>query len=213
MDVVICGAGEVGSHAAEMLTSDGCSVTLIDTNADRLRGITESLDVRVLTGTAADAGTLREAGVDRADLIVGATNIDEVNLVVASMGRALGARRAIARVHHSSFLDSHGFDYEKHFNIDRLICPEFTTAGAIARSLRNPAALAIEDFAGGRIVMNEIVVSEKSPAIDHRLSDIPMPRRTRLAAVSRQGRFSARRQFCLSKGRPRPTGRQQGRVR
>lgn len=185
MDVVICGAGEVGSHAAETLTADGCSVTLIDTNNDRLRAITDKLDVRVLSGTAAGADTLREAGVEQADLIVGATNIDEVNLVAASIGRAMGARRAVARVHHSAFLKRGEFDYEKHFNIDRLICPEYTTAGAIARALRNPAALAIEDFAGGQIVMHEIIVSAAAHAVGRKLAELTMPKRTRLAAVSR----------------------------
>lgn len=185
MDIVICGAGEVGSHAAEALTSQGCSVTLIDTNTQRLRAITETLDVRVLAGHAASIDALDEAGVANADLIVGATNIDEVNLAAASIGRALGARRAIARVHHSAYLDVGRFDYQAHFGIDRLICPEYTTAGAIARALRNPAALAIENFAGGRIDMHEIPVSAKAPAVGVRLADVPMPPNTRLAAVTR----------------------------
>ena len=36
MDIVICGAGEVGRHSAEVLAPLGHNVTLIDQNADRL---------------------------------------------------------------------------------------------------------------------------------------------------------------------------------
>ena len=149
MKVIICGAGEVGGHAAEVLANENHSVTVIDTNGERLRTVAEELDVRTLEGNAATATVLREAGAADADIVISATDSDEVNLVAASVGRAIGAKKSIARLHHRAFFAT-DLDYGKHFNIDRLICPEYSTAGAIARALRNPAALAIEQFAGVR---------------------------------------------------------------
>ena len=187
--IIICGAGEVGGHTAEVLSNAGHSVTVIDANADHLRAITEMMDVRALEGNAASSEVLAEAGIANADVIVAATDSDEVNLVAASVGRAMGANRAIARVHHSAFLTQRGLDYRAHFNIDRLLCPEFSTATAIARALRNPAALAIESFAGGQIDMHEFSVSKNAPALDKPLSEVPMPPQTRLAAVLREGKI------------------------
>ena len=55
MEIVICGAGQVGGYAAEALAGLGHNVTVIDTDASRLRRIEETLDVRTLCGSAAGA--------------------------------------------------------------------------------------------------------------------------------------------------------------
>jgi trk system potassium uptake protein TrkA len=185
MDIVICGAGEVGGHTAEVLTGEGHSVTIIDKSTERLHTLTDTLDVRTLEGNAAGSTILREAGANTADLVIAATDADEVNIVAASVGKGLGAKRAIARLHHRAFFEQHELSYERHFGIDRLICPEYATATAIARSLRNPAALAIENFAGGNIEMQEFPVTAGAPAVGTALADVRMPPRSRLAAISR----------------------------
>ena len=200
MKVIICGAGEVGGHAAEVLANANHSVTVIDTHGERLRGVAEELDVRTLEGNAATATVLREAGAADADIVISATDSDEVNLVAASVGRAIGAKKSIARLHHRAFF-AKDLDYGKHFGIDRLICPEYSTAGAIARALRNPAALAIEQFAGGRIDMHEFPVSEDAPAIGVPLREVQMPPNTRLAAVLRASKvFVPDASTCLQRG-------------
>lgn len=184
LNVVICGAGEVGGHAAEVLAQEGHAVTVIDMCDERLRKVADELDVRTLEGNAASSTVLREAGAAQADIVVGATDSDEVNLVAASVGRGIGAKKSIARLHHRAFF-AKDLNYRKHFGIDRLICPEYSTAGAIARVLRNPVALAIEHFAEGRIQMLEFAVSEAAPALDVPLKEIRMPPHTRVATVLR----------------------------
>lgn len=184
LNVIICGAGEVGGHAAEVLAHEGHAVTVIDNNDERLRKVADELDVRTLSGNAASSTVLREAGAAQADIVVGATDSDEVNLVAASVGRGIGARKSIARLHHRAFF-SRDLNYSKHFGIDRLICPEYSTSGAIARVLRNPLALATEQFAEGRIDVLEFSVSEGAPAIGVALKEIQMPPHTRLATVLR----------------------------
>lgn len=185
MDIVICGAGQVGGYAAETLSAAGHNVTVIDTNATRLRRIEDTLDVRTLCGSGSNAEILTEVGIDDADVMLSATSSDEVNLLTGSIAKGLGARRCIARVHHRAYLSTDGLDYEAHFGIDRLICPELATSRAIARTLRNPGALAIEDFARGKIEMQEFPVGDKAPAAGRTLADLQMPRGTRLAAIRR----------------------------
>ena len=200
LKVIICGAGEVGRQAAEVLADADHSVTVIDSCAEHLRTVADELDVRTLEGNAASATVLREAGAASADVVVGATDSDEVNLVAASVGRAIGAKKSIARLHHRAFF-AKDLDYAKHFGIDRLICPEYSTAGAIARALHNPAALAIEQFAGGRIDMHEFSVSEDAPAVGVALQDTRMPPNTRLAAVLRNGQvLIPDASTCLERG-------------
>ncbi|USN98108.1 MAG: Trk system potassium transporter TrkA [Phycisphaeraceae bacterium] len=185
MYIVICGAGQVGRHAAEVLVAANHRVTVIDQNAAALRAIQDTLDAATLLGSCTDPGTLLEAGAARADLAVAATSIDEVNLLGASLAKGLGAKSVVARVHHRAFFQSSSFDYALHLGIDRLICPEFVTAHAIARTLRNPGAIAIESFARGRIEIQEFPVAPDSPVIGRPLSTLRLPPRTRLVGISR----------------------------
>ena len=92
MDIVICGAGEVGSHTAEELAGAGHSIRIIDLQVERLRALEETLDIATLVGNCSDARVLVEAGAEDADLVLAATDNDEVNLICASIAKGLGAR-------------------------------------------------------------------------------------------------------------------------
>lgn len=185
MDIIICGAGEVGSHTAEELGKAGHRIRVIDREMDKLRDLEETMDIATLHGNCADAEVLQMAGARDADLVLAATDNDEVNLLTSAVAKGIGARKTIARVHHSAFFDERGLNYRRQLNIDRLICPEYLTAQAIARTLRNPGAVAIESFARGRIEMQEFV-AQKGSAVGKRLMDVTLPAGSRLAMVRRR---------------------------
>jgi trk system potassium uptake protein TrkA len=185
MNIIICGAGQVGTHAAEVLAGAGHDITVIEIDQARLKAIADSMDVATFCGNAAQAEVLHEAGGEDADLVVAATDRDEVNMLAATVAKAIGAAKTIARVHHSSFFSNRGLDYEKHLGIDRLICPEYSTALAIGGTLRNPGAMAIEDFARGAILMQQFPVAKGAAAIGKPLSQLTLKPGTRLAAITR----------------------------
>jgi trk system potassium uptake protein TrkA len=186
MDIVICGAGEVGSHTAEELAGAGHSIRVIDLQVERLRALEETLDIATLVGNCSDARVLMEAGAEDADLVLAATDNDEVNLICASIAKGLGARKCVARVHKHAFLMESALSYQTHFKIDLLVCPEYLTAIAIARTLRNPSAVTVENFARGRIEMQEFRASGSGSAVGKRLMDVKLPPRTRLVAIRRR---------------------------
>ena len=185
MRIIICGAGEIGSHASEVLDGNGHSIPVIDSDPAKLSSIEDRLDASTLCGNGAHADVLVEAGTADADLFVGATSDDEVNLLAASIARRLGARKTIARVHDHSYLEQSSMDYRLSLGIDRLICPEFLTAGAIAQALRNPAALAVENFADGQVEMQQFRTTPGAKSIGCMLSELPLPNGARIAAISR----------------------------
>ena len=185
MNIIICGAGQVGTHATDALVAEGHDVTVIDTDTARLRAIADTRDVATYNGNVAAAEVLREAGGEDADLVVTATASDEVNMLAATIAKKVGAAKSIARVHHGAFFENRRFDYERELDIDRLICPEYSTALAIASTLRNPGALAIENFARGRIQMQQFPVANDATAIGKPLAELGLKPGTRLAAITR----------------------------
>jgi trk system potassium uptake protein TrkA len=185
MNVIIAGAGEVGGHAAEVLSADGHNVTVIDVAADRLRALSETLDLRTMTGHCGHFDVLHEAGVERCDLLIAATAIDEVNMLTASLAKAAGTKSTIVRVHHTANFSLAGTTYAERLGIDELVCPEHLTSLAIARSVRNPGSIALEEFARGRLMMQRVDVSETAAAVGKKLSELVLPTGTRLAIVER----------------------------
>ena len=190
MNILICGAGTVGSFAAEVLAEAGHNITVIDTDAPRLAALDETMDVRTYRGSCTYGEVLCTAGVNDADLVIAATNLDEINLLAASTAKGLGAKVVMARVRHSAYFEEKGMDYRRVLGIDELVCPEYLTALAIASSLRSPGALAVENFAKGKIEMQELIVGPSAPAVGKELIELPqlgLPAGTRLAAVGRGG--------------------------
>ena len=185
MNIIVCGAGEVGRHATEVLSATRTSITVIDQRADLLQRIEDTHDVATLRGNCAYAEVLREAGAGSAKLVLAATHSDEVNIVTASVAKSLGARQVVARVHHSAYFSERGFAYREQFGIDRFICPEYSAALAISDTLRTPGSRAIENFAGGAIEMQEFSVDPNSASVGKSLSEVGIPPGTRVAAILR----------------------------
>ncbi len=190
MNVIVAGAGEVGGHAAEVLSADGHNVTVIDLSADRLRALSDTLDLQTCVGRCTHFDVLQEAGASRCDLMIATTNIDEINLLAASVAKAAGVKKTIVRVHHTGHFSLQGTSYARQLGIDELICPEHLTSLAIARTIRNPGSIALEEFARGRLQMQRFPVAHGATVVGTKLSELVLPASTRVATVERGGEGS-----------------------
>lgn len=189
MNIVILGAGTVGSSIAEQLCSSNHSVTLVDRDPDRVRSINEKYDVRALTGSASQSSVLFQAGMVAADLCLAVTGVDEVNIVAASMARKMGARRTVARVYGSVFRDLSTFDYQQHFGIDRLLSLEHLTAMELARCIRNPGSVVVEQFARGGLEVQELIIGQPGKVTQGPIRTIQFPANARLGTIQRANRM------------------------
>ncbi|MBR5382016.1 MAG: Trk system potassium transporter TrkA [Oscillospiraceae bacterium] len=150
MRIIIVGIGKVGYTLAENLTADGHDVTVIDTDAEALRQADDTLDVLCVKGNGVSVGVLRSAGAEKTDVVIAATDRDELNMLSCLISKKLGAKYTTARIR--------DYDYalevsrlKSELEIDKVINPEHATATQISRLLRFPAAADIETFFRGRI--------------------------------------------------------------
>lgn len=188
MRIVVLGGGTVGTWIADLLCRHRHSVTVVDCDAENVRRINEELDVRGLHGSASQSSILFQADVIGADLCLAVTGVDEVNIVAASMAKAMGARRSVARVFAPVFRDLSTFDYQRHFRIDRLLSLEHLSAMEFARAIRSPGSVAMENFARGALEVLELDVSERAPVTRAALKDLGLPPVVRIGSISREGR-------------------------
>ena len=65
MKIIILGAGQVGGTLAENLVGENNDITVVDTDATRLRQLQDKFDLRVVNGHGSHPRVLREAGAER----------------------------------------------------------------------------------------------------------------------------------------------------
>lgn len=153
MKIIIAGAGEVGFHLAKLLSYESQDITLIDINRENLLYADTHLDIRTMRGDATSIAVLKDAQVKDVDLVIGVTSSETTNITVCVLAKQLGAKKTIARIANTEFLENKeeiGFDQ---FGIDELISPEALAAREIELLLSQSAFNDSYEFEDGALTM------------------------------------------------------------
>ena len=86
MKSIICGAGVVGLSIAEKLSKEDIEVTVIDESKDRIKKISETIDVKTILGAASLPSILSSAGASDCDILIAVTKSDETNMIACQIG-------------------------------------------------------------------------------------------------------------------------------
>ena len=129
MNIIILGAGQVGTSLAELLANENNDVTVVDLDTTHLQRLQDRLDIRAINGHASNPDILMQAGIEEADMLIAATQIDDTNIVSCQIGHMLNkTANKIARVRSPSYLNHPElFDYREDpaaIPINVLISPE-----------------------------------------------------------------------------------------
>lgn len=173
MRVIIVGAGEVGYQIARFLTLEGIDVIVIDQDREKLRRISEELDVAVIEGGGGDPSVLKEAGADKADILLAVTNSDETNMIACLLGKAMfNIPRKIARIRNPDYFFNKNLLGRENLDIDPAINPELEVSKAIVRLLEIPFSTDVEDFEEGIIKVIGFKVDDGNPLVGKALKDL-----------------------------------------
>ena len=159
MTIIIAGAGKVGATLAEHLADEGHSVTIVDVSGGTLDRLSDQMDVMCLKGNCVSRDVLLEAGARETQVVIAATNSDEINLLCCHTAHRIGVPYTVARVRGTEYVND--LDTLKNdLGITMLINPELTAAVEISRLLRFPSAANIDSFARGRVELVSFTVQE-----------------------------------------------------
>jgi len=192
MNILILGAGQVGSSVAENLSSEANDITLVDSNAVLLNDLSDRLDIQTVVGHASHPDVLQNAGIRDADMLVAVTNSDETNIVACQVAYSLfHTPTKIARVRSQEYLKYKELFNDNDLPIDVLISPEQLIAEHIQRLIEYPGALQVMDFADGRARLVGVKAYYGGPLVGHEIADLRkhMPAvDSRVAAIFRHGK-------------------------
>ncbi len=182
MRVIIAGAGEVGRGVANALRQEKRSVALIDPKPSAISE-SQSLDCLLVTGSVLSRDSLLRAGISDAEIIVMATNNDEVNLLACAFAKRVyseqvGDRNAagltvVAVISNPNLLnaDKGAGPLEKWTRADYIVCSSDQIVEQLAAGLLAPSIDEILSF-GDKSWISAVNVTSQSALIGVSTGDV-----------------------------------------
>ena len=127
MKIIVGGAGCVGRSIISYLSRADNDIVVIDIDQDRLDEIAKEFDVQPVLGSVSRPDILEKVGAENADILIAATNNDEVNLVACQVAYTLfKIKKKIARVDSEYFLSPlwNTLYNDKNLPVDLVISPD-----------------------------------------------------------------------------------------
>ncbi|WP_299396262.1 Trk system potassium transporter TrkA [uncultured Gelidibacter sp.] len=166
MKIIIAGAGEVGFHLAKLLSYESQEITLLDTKKESLVYAIDHLDIRVIKGDATSIAVLKDARIESSDLFIAVTSSETTNITACVLAKQLGAKRTIARISNTEFIDQKDEVGFSKFGIDELISPESLAAGEIELLLNQYGFNDSYEFEEGALTMLSLKLSRTATFVD-----------------------------------------------
>jgi len=162
--IIIVGAGEVGFHIAQKLSEESHDVVLIDKDPNMIKRIGENLDVQAFLGSGTSPQMLKDSGIREADMLVAATDSDEVNLISCLLACNLSKYMLkVARVRNKEYLEERDLFGQDLLGIDHIINPESVMVETIQNLMEVPGVSDVIEFAEGRVKLIGFTVTKDSP--------------------------------------------------
>lgn len=190
MNIVIAGAGEVGTHLAKMLSIEYHDIVVIDTNAQKLAQLSTAADLLVVEGSATNISVLNEANVKKLDLFIAVTSSEHINILSSILAKRLGAKKVIARIDNNDYLLPNNKEIFLNLGIDSLIYPEKLAAKEVVSLLGHTSSTEFVNFSGGKLSLAVFRLEEDAPVIDQTLLQTIKKNKNlefRAVAIAREG--------------------------
>jgi trk system potassium uptake protein TrkA len=192
MQIIILGANQVGSTLAETLANEANDITVVDTDAEKLRELKDHIDIGTITGEASHPDVLERAGGEDADMIIAVTESDEINMVACRVAYSLfQTPKKICRIRSSSYLVSDKLFGKNGIAVDVVISPELIVSSYISSLIDLPGSLQVLDFADGKVQLVAVKAYYGGPLVGQEIRFLRqhMPSvETRVAAIFRKDR-------------------------
>lgn len=180
---IIIGGGKIGYYLTRSLINRDYEVLLMEKEPLQVQRLRADLGDVVMQGDGCEPTTLRDAGAERADLVVVATGDDADNLVAAQMvAHCFGTARVIARVNNP---DNEPL-FEK-LGVHERINSTSAILNLIGQKVGRASVVLMGFLERSDIEVIEIIIDENSPLQDARVGELELPEGALFIAVLREG--------------------------
>ena len=167
MRIVIVGAGAIGSFLAEKLSMERQDVVVIESDPEVAARAQSEIDCLVINGNGASAETLKQAGVEHADLLIAVSSSDAVNVLACSAGNTLDIPVKVARVEDPQLKAE-----VEALGVDLVIDPGAAAARELVTLASGGDVAEMVRFADGELVLIGAFVPEGAAFVGKTLADL-----------------------------------------
>lgn len=161
--MLIVGGGLTGETLAARLARNGHDVVVVERDPETARRLSSALDVQVVQGSGTASRVLREAGIERCDVVVAITENDEANMVVAMLAaNAFRVPRLLARLRDQDHVDDFQRIARERGAAYRCINPDSAAVDRILALLAVPGAIDVAPFMDGDLLVAGFRIREGS---------------------------------------------------
>ncbi len=192
MNILILGAGQVGSTTATQLAKEEDNeVTIVDIDPEKLTKLGRRVDLQTIEGNASYPEVLKQAGAETADMLIAVTSSDEINMIACQIASTLfNTPKKIARIRAPEYSNNKALFSKSNIPVDYYISPEQLVTEHIAELILHPGAFQVLDFANGLVRMVGVRAQQQSFLVDQPIKSLHKHlgnEQVRIAAVYRDG--------------------------
>jgi trk system potassium uptake protein TrkA len=188
MFVFIAGGGRTGAQLASQLLAQNYEVRLIEHRRELLARLHHEIPTETIyEGQATDPAVLKQAGLDRANVVVACTNDDATNLVICYLARTMfKVRRTVARINNPR----NAWLFDKNFHVDETINQADVLSHLIQEEMSLGDMMTLLKLRRGRYALVEEKVPAGAKAVGMELKDLGLPEQCVIAAIIRNGQIT-----------------------
>lgn len=153
MKIIIGGAGAVGTHLAELLSSEKQDIILMDEDKDKLSAMDSNFDLMTVCASPTSIQALKNAGVNDADLFIAVMPEESRNMTACMIATSLGAKKTVARIDNYEYLLPKYKEFFSKLGVHSLIYPEMLAAKDIVDAIKMSWIRQWWEFNGGALVL------------------------------------------------------------
>lgn len=181
MKAIIVGGGKVGYYLFKTLRENNYDVVLVERGKKQCDKISEELDGEIICGDGTDSEVLKDADIERAEVVAAVTGKDEENLVICQMAKMnFGVNKTIARINNPK-----NRPIFKALGVDRTVCSTEVISNLIEGAIGSEEIRAVQTLDRGEILLLEVEITSKSPWSNKMIKDIEMPEECVIASIIR----------------------------
>ncbi|PIS02337.1 MAG: Trk system potassium transporter TrkA [Chlamydiae bacterium CG10_big_fil_rev_8_21_14_0_10_42_34] len=182
--VILVGGSSVAVHLAHFLSQQKIDVRIIEKKLPRCEILAELLPfATIIHRDGRDPQLLRSERIQDADALVSCTHFDETNLLIASLAKQLGCKKAIAQITNGGLLPI----LEK-VGVTAALSARVNVTNRILSILDEGTTLSVASLSSDAAKIIELKVSTSSKAIGIPLTDLDLPKGLLIAVIESQGR-------------------------
>jgi trk system potassium uptake protein TrkA len=182
--VMIGGGGNIGRRLAKALEKTYQVKIIEHSRAGAERLATDLDNTLVIAGDVTDEELLDSENVDEMDFFCAVTNDDENNIMSSLLAKRMGARKAVALINRSSYVD-----LVEAGQIDIAISPAQATIGTLLAHVRRGDCVAVHSLRRGAAEALELIAhgdAKSSKVVGRRVDKIDLPKGATIAAIVRR---------------------------